>query len=149
MAPRGRGGILNVSSVAGSLVSPGSAVYAATKAFVNSFSESLAMELAESGVVVTCLRPGLTHTEFHQRADDRAASRAPEILWQSAEEVAEVGLRAVSQGRLDVVSGAHNRVATAVVRVAPRGLVRSVTDRARSHRTASRSPSTASGSGSS
>lgn len=136
MAPRGRGGILNVSSVAGDLPSPEAAVYAATKAFVSSFSESLAMELAESGVLVTSLRPGLTHTEFHQRAESGRA-RLPERLWQDADQVALAGLRAVSEGRVTVVSGAHNRVATTVARMAPGGLVRTVTSRARSTRSGS------------
>jgi short-subunit dehydrogenase len=130
MAPRGRGGILNVSSLAGDLPSPRAAIYGATKAFVTSFSESLGMELAETGVVVTSLRPGLTHTEFHQRADYNTSGLS-ERLWQSAEEVAAAGLRAVGEGRATTVSGGHNRVAATVVKLAPGGLVRAVTDRVR------------------
>ena len=74
MRKRGHGGILNVSSVAGVLISPGGAVYAATKAFVTSFSESLSAEVSGHGVHVTALCPGLTRTEFHDEGHDGAAA---------------------------------------------------------------------------
>src|SRR6266545_4574800 len=63
MVPRGRGFLLNVSSVAGFQPAPRMAVYAATKAYVTSFSESLHEEVHGSGVHVTALCPGLTRTE--------------------------------------------------------------------------------------
>ncbi|MGB5760022.1 MAG: SDR family oxidoreductase, partial [Acidimicrobiales bacterium] len=92
MSARQRGGIINVSSVAGFGPSPKAATYAATKAFVTSFSEALHMELGPFGVVVSCLCPGLTRTEFQQRANSPTAA-VPAAFWQSADVVAAAGLR--------------------------------------------------------
>lgn len=123
MAARGRGWILNVSSVAGFSPSPKTATYAATKAFVTSFSEALHVELGPQGVVVSCLCPGLTRTEFHQRADvDYHA--APDMLWQSADDVARAGLIGLAHSRALVVPGAHNKALAGVTKVAPAALVR-------------------------
>lgn len=125
MADRGGGGILNVSSIAGFTPSPKSATYGATKAFVTSFSEALAVELGPRNVVVSCLCPGLTRTEFHDRANYRP-SALPQLFWQSAEEVAEAGLAGLAAGRVRVVPGVHNRVATGLARATPGGVVRRV-----------------------
>ena len=118
MAGRGRGGILNVSSVAGYMPTPQSATYGASKAFVTSLSESLHTELGPQGVVVTCLCPGLTRTEFHQRAN-YDASMYPPAVWQTAESVAAAGLRGLAQGKAVVVPGAHNKVLKGAVKAAP------------------------------
>lgn len=125
MADRGGGGILNVSSIAGFTPSPKSATYGATKAFVNSFSEALAVELGPQNVVVSCLCPGLTRTEFQRKAQYRP-SALPELFWQSAEEVAAAGLAGIAAGRVRVVPGLHNRAATGLARATPGGLVRRV-----------------------
>lgn len=125
MADRGGGGILNVSSIAGFTPSPKSATYGATKAFVTSFSEALAVELGPQNVVVSCLCPGLTRTEFQEKADYRP-SALPDLFWQSAEEVAEAGLAGIAQGRIRVVPGVHNRVTTGLARLTPGGVVRRV-----------------------
>lgn len=122
MAERGRGGILNVSSIAGSGPAPRAATYAATKAFVISFSEALHAELAPQGVTVSCLCPGLTRTEFQQRARSRT-DRSPGFLWQAPETVAEAGLAGIDAGRAVVVPGVHNKVLSAGMRVAPLGFV--------------------------
>ncbi len=126
MSTRGRGGILNVSSVAGFGPSPRAATYAATKAFVTSLSEALHAELGPRGVVVTCLCPGLTRTEFHARAGMDPAETAPDALWQSADDVARAGLEGLARGRAVVVPGVHNKAYGGLLRMAPSGVVRRI-----------------------
>lgn len=123
MSAAGRGGILNIASVAGYWPSKGGATYAATKAFVNSFSESLHQDLADAGVTVTASCPGFTRTEFQDRAD-MDSSDIPAFLWQDADTVAAHALAAVSEGRARVVPGALNKMGVGLLKVAPLGLVR-------------------------
>ncbi len=130
MTARGTGGILNVSSIAGYGPAPRAATYAATKAFVTSFSEALHAELGPQGVTVSCLCPGLTRTEFQQRAGSRT-DRTPGFLWQSAEAVAKAGLEGLDKGRTVVVPGAHNKILSAGIRLAPIGLINQVRHRFR------------------
>lgn len=122
MAERGRGGILNVSSIAGSGPAPRAATYAASKAFVTSFTKALHSELAPRGVSVSGLCPGLTRSEFHQRSGSRT-DRTPGFLWQSAEEVAEAGLAGIDANRAVVVPGLHNKALSTGIRLAPLGLI--------------------------
>ena len=100
---RRRGGILNVASVAAFLPGPNMAVYYATKAYVVSFSEALHWELRDR-VRVTVLCPGPVPTEFQARAGF-AGDPNPDLLTQSADQVAEAGYRALQQGRRRVVPG--------------------------------------------
>jgi len=123
MKARGRGGILNVSSIAGYLPSPYSATYSATKAFLTSLSESLHLELIDEGVTVTALCPGLTHTEFHERSEFDVGN-LPDMLWQEAEEVARAGLRGLAERKVVVVPGTVNKTATAAAKAVPQALVR-------------------------
>ncbi len=125
MSARGRGGIINVSSVAGFGPSPKAATYAATKAFVTSFSEALHMELGPLGVVVSCLCPGLTKTEFQERSNFDVAS-VPAALWQMPDAVAEAGLRGLAKGKAIVIPGAQNKALQAAMKAAPAPLVRRV-----------------------
>ncbi|MCC6435538.1 MAG: SDR family NAD(P)-dependent oxidoreductase [Acidimicrobiales bacterium] len=132
----GRRWILNVSSVAGFVPSPRAAVYAATKAFVTSFSEALAEEVRSDAVRVCALCPGLTRSEFHARAagySERAGlgSDAPGWAWMTAEAVAEAGLRGVEAGRVVVVPGAVNRLLTGGAALLPRGARRRLAARVR------------------
>lgn len=130
MTARGRGGILNVSSIAGYGPAPRAATYAATKAFVTSFSEALHAELGPQGVTVSCLCPGLTRTEFQARAGSNTDS-TPDFVWQSAAEVARAGLDGIDRGRRVVVPGAHNKILSAGIRLAPVGLISQVRNRFR------------------
>ena len=118
MVADGRGGILNVSSMAGFAATPGTATYGATKAFVTSLSESMHGELAPLGVNVTALCPGFTRTEFQDRANYDASS-IPKVAWQSPEEVATAGLDGVRRNRPIVVPGTLNKVATSVLTKLP------------------------------
>ena len=119
---RYQGGILNVASVAGFMPGPRSAVYYATKAYVLSFTEALHQELAPRGIRVTALCPGPVPTEFQARAGF-AGNPNPDLLTQSADQVAEAGYRALQQGRRRVVPGVANRVTTAIMRFLPRRLL--------------------------
>jgi short-subunit dehydrogenase len=125
MVERSRGGVLNVSSLAGGQPTPGNATYGATKAFVSSFTQSLHEELRGSGVNVTVVCPGFTRTEFQVRAGIDS-SKVPGFLWQSAEEVAAGALSALDHNRAVYVPGTLNRVTAGVVSVLPDALTRRV-----------------------
>ncbi|GIW42151.1 MAG: dehydrogenase [Candidatus Binatia bacterium] len=128
MVAKRRGAIVNVSSVAGFLPGPGTATYSATKAFVTSFSESLATELRDTGVRVQVLCPGFTRTEFQKRAGVRAES-VPGWLWMSPEEVVDASLAALEKGRTLCVPGAPYRLAVAALPFVPRSWIRAASGR--------------------
>jgi uncharacterized protein len=119
---RRRGGILNVASVAAFLPGPNMAVYYASKAYVVSFSEALHWELRDRGVRVTVLCPGPVPTEFQARAGF-AGDPSPDMLTQSADQVAAAGYRALQQGRRMVVPGLASRLVTTIMRFLPRSLL--------------------------
>jgi uncharacterized protein len=121
MLRRGHGGVLNVSSVAGFVALPGSAVYGATKAFVTSFSESLYGEVAEQGVHVTALCPGFTRTESSGETDAR-----PGLALLDAGRVARAGLDAVAAGRVICVPGAQYKAVVPLTKIVPRRAIRFV-----------------------
>lgn len=127
MMPRGRGYLLNVSSVASFQPAPKLAVYAATKAYVTSLTESLHEEVRGTGVHVTALCPGLTRTEFQSVSNtDSYAGQFPSFLWLSATDVATAALRDVANGQALSVPGALYKAMVAAAGVAPRGLARRV-----------------------
>jgi len=109
MIQRRRGGILNVGSVAGFQPGPGMAVYYATKAFVLSFTEALAEELAGSGFKISVFCPGPTETNFSQvaRANKARLFKANKM---SAEAVARIGHRAFRAGKVIAVPGGSNKL---------------------------------------
>ena len=115
MAARGGGAIINVSSIAAFFPSAGGANYGATKAYLNAFSEALAAELRDSGVVVQALCPGFTTTEFHDVGDYRNFDRdqIPAPLWMPAREVVAESLAALGGRRVIVVPGARYRAIVA------------------------------------
>ncbi len=119
MTDRGRGTVINVSSVA-AFVPHGT--YSAAKAWVAVFTESLAGELAGTGVRVLALCPGWVHTEFHARAGIDMAG-LPEWMWLQADETVEAALRGLRRGTVVCVPGPQYRVLAAAARYAPRGLV--------------------------
>ena len=125
MVPRGRGYLLNVSSVASFQPAPKLAVYAATKAYVTSLTESLHEEVRGTGVKVTALCPGLTRTEFQSVSNSESyAASYPAFAWMSADDVAEAGLRDVAKGRALSVPGAIYKGLAIATGISPRGLTR-------------------------
>ncbi len=127
MQPRGRGYLLNVSSIASFQPGPDLAVYAATKAFVTSLTQALHEELRGSGIRVTALCPGLTHTEFQSISNTSGPeSSFPEFAWMSADDVARDGLRAVAAGKAICVPGLVNKSLATVSTFTPRGVARRI-----------------------
>jgi hypothetical protein len=126
MAARGRGGILNVSSLAGFQPGPAMAVYSATKAFVTSFTEAVHEELKGSGIAVTVLCPGFTRTGFQESASVPAATEVPGFLWQEADEVAVAGLDALAKNRAVAIPGALNKALGAFSSVTPHAITRRI-----------------------
>jgi len=120
MRHRQRGGVINVASNAAFQPVPYMAVYAATKAFVLSFSEGLAEEVAADGVTVMALCPGATATDFWTVAGTWEDRR---YIMQTADKVVAVALRAFEQRRSSVISGLPNKVVAFSTRLAPRRLV--------------------------
>ena len=125
MVPRGRGWLLNVSSVASFQPAPKLAVYAATKAYVTSLTESLHEEAKPYGVHVTALCPGLTKTEFQSVSNtEQYADDFPGIAWTSPDQVVDEGLKAVVANHALAVPGAQYKLMAAAVNVTPRWLRR-------------------------
>jgi uncharacterized protein len=132
MIDRGRGGILNVASTAAYQPGPGMAVYYATKAYVQSFSDALHFELRNTPLVVTSLAPGPVATEFGQRSGmDRLSPFTKNAM--SAAQVAQVGHRAFRQRRRTVTPGLMNRFGTVAARLLPRSAVLHVVNRMQNH----------------
>jgi short-subunit dehydrogenase len=128
MIARKRGGILNVSSSAGFLPIAGFAVYAASKAYVTSFSEGLRAELRGTGVSVCALCPGPVHTEFTDvayRAGNSERS-SPEFVHVMAENVARSGLAAIERDKALVIPGFVMKLAMFFTRITPMPILRLV-----------------------
>jgi short-subunit dehydrogenase len=126
MIARNRGAILNVSSSAGFLPIPGFAVYAATKAFVTSFSEGLRSELRTHCITVSALCPGPIHTEFTAVAYRPGAQpqSAPEFVHVSPQRVVRAGLRAIERNQALVIPGLVIKTAMFFTRITPMPLLR-------------------------
>jgi short-subunit dehydrogenase len=128
MLHRGSGRILNIASTAAFVPGPYMAAYYASKAFVRSFSESLAGEVAGTGVTVTVLCPGPTRTAFAERAGI-AETRLFRGGAMSAAEVARIGFDAMMAGKREAIAGARNRWMMFGARFAPRSVLAGVTRR--------------------
>jgi short-subunit dehydrogenase len=127
MRSRGRGRIVNVASNAAFQPVPYLTVYAATKAFVLSFSEGLAEELRGTGVRVQALCPGITATEFLEVAGTHPGLLVTRMPMMTADAVVRASLAGLDRGRVRVVAGWTNRLLGFVAqRLAPRGLARRV-----------------------
>ena len=127
MRDRNRGTIINVASTAGFQAVPYMATYAATKAFVLSFSEALWEENRAHGVHVMALCPGVTETNFFEAA---GIDRPPMRTIQTPEEVVETALRALPREKSTVISGWTNLLTVEAERFFPRSFVTKVAGKA-------------------
>lgn len=120
-------GVINVSSIAAFEQAPFNVSYCATKAWINSFTKGLSMELSATGshVKVQALCPGFTYFEFHDvlKMDRRAI---PKTLWLSAQFVVEASLRSFERGSLFVIPDWRYRWLTRLIRMTPGSLMRSI-----------------------
>jgi uncharacterized protein len=124
MIERRAGGILISGSAAGNSPIPYNATYAATKAFVNTFSESLRGELRGSGVHVTLLAPGPVRTALPDPAEASLVEKlVPDFLWISTEHTARVSLDALARNKMRVVPGLTSKAMSVASQYAPRAIV--------------------------
>ena len=130
MLERGSGGILMSGSTAGNAPIPNNATYAATKAFINSFSESLHWELRGSGVHVTLLAPGPVRTFTVESVDEATTSKlVPDYLWVSPEQAAKVSLDGLARNKMRVVPGLPAKVMSVTNQYAPRSIIAPIVGR--------------------
>jgi short-subunit dehydrogenase len=124
MVERGAGGILISGSVAGNSPIPNNATYAATKAFVNTFSESLRGEVKRAGVHVTLLAPGPVRTELPDPDDQSLVEKLiPDFLWISTQYTAKVSLDGLERNKMRVVPGVTSKAMSVAAGYAPRAIV--------------------------
>ena len=125
----GKGAIVNVSSVASFVFSAYNVNYCATKAYLTTFSEGLAAELAGTGVQVQALCPGFTRSEFHQRMEVDVGE-IPTWMWMSATSVVETSLKSLERrGPVVCVPGVRYKLLVFLMRLMPRRLIGGVTGR--------------------
>jgi short-subunit dehydrogenase len=129
MVQRGTGAVLNVASTAAFQPLPGQAGYAASKAFVLSYTHSLRAELAGTGVTATTLCPGPVETGFAEAAgldEGDAKGSLPSFMWESAVDVATAGIEGLAKGKAVVIPGAANRIGALGAQAVPRTLLASL-----------------------
>ncbi|MFT7023769.1 MAG: short-subunit dehydrogenase [Rhodococcus sp. (in: high G+C Gram-positive bacteria)] len=123
MIARGSGGILITGSAAGNMAIPNNATYAATKAFVNTFSESLRLELTDSGVHVTLLAPGPVRTETPDPADASIVDKlVPDFLWIDSAYTAKLSLDSLAKNKMRVVPGLLSKGMSVAGQYSPRAI---------------------------
>jgi uncharacterized protein len=127
MLDAGTGTVINVASVAGMVPGRGS-TYSASKAWVISFSEGLAVGLQGTGVGVHAVCPGYVHTEFHARAGLDMA-KLPSFLWLEVDDVVSQSLADIASGKVISIPGPQYKAIVTAGRMLPRGLTRAITKR--------------------
>ncbi len=131
MESAGRGGVLNIASMAGLVPSSaGHTLYAASKSFMIKFSESLALESGPRGVKVTALCPGFTYSEFHDVTGTRAQMAGmSKAMWLQADDVARQGLDALEAGTLMCIPGWRYRMIRRLTKLLPDSLALAMVNR--------------------
>ena len=126
MIAQKRGAILNVSSSAGFLPLPGIAAYAATKAYVTSFSEAIRAETRGCGITVTALCPGPVDTEFAEVANRESRGEKPRsgLMHVAVEKVAQAGLSAIERDKALIIPGLAMKIVMAITRGLPLPAIR-------------------------
>jgi uncharacterized protein len=122
MLRRGRGAIINVSSVAGYFISPASTSYCATKAFLTTFTESLHLEVRDRGIRMQALCPGYTTSDFHKKLGYDTTQPSFQ-RFMSAEKVVKASLKALARGKVVCIPGWYYGAAVVGVRMVPRWLL--------------------------
>lgn len=126
-----RGAIINVSSMGAFTPAPGSTMYASTKMFLKSFTESLHMEVKQHGIQVQCICPGFTRTEFHSRRKAGKINGGTSILkYMEAEDVVRKSMKSIGKGKVMVVPGLMNRLIVSLVQIFPRRFYFSLMEKA-------------------
>jgi short-subunit dehydrogenase len=125
MLAAGSGTIINVSSIAGFLPLASSPVYASTKAWVTSFTESLAADVAPRGIRMQALCPGFTRSDFHSRIglDPEQMTASGPLRFMSAERCVELSLAALGRGPVAYIPGVRNQLVIGLARMLPRGII--------------------------
>jgi short-subunit dehydrogenase len=126
MVARGKGAIINVSSLAAFLPLPGQAMYSGTKAFLKSFTESIHLELRGTGVSAQVLCPGITRTDFHERMgyDPKSFYRDSGMLKaMTAEEVVEASLRDLERDKVLCVPGMSRKMLRLLMKFLPQSVI--------------------------
>lgn len=126
MVDRGRGAVLNVASTAAFQPLPGQSGYAASKAFVLSYSQATRAELKGTGVTMTALCPGPVETEFGDVAgftEEESSNALPKFMWVSARDVAETAIDGLQKGRAVVIPGRANRLGAVLAHLTPRRIL--------------------------
>ena len=123
MVERGTGAVIQVASTVAFQPVPVQSTYAATKAFVLSFTEGVWSELRGTGVTITALCPGPVPSEFTAAGGFKEEKPGPSFVWTSAEDVAKAGIEGAEKGKRVVVPGITNRIQTRVSRHSPRSLL--------------------------
>ncbi|MGA8328008.1 MAG: SDR family oxidoreductase [Mycobacterium sp.] len=125
MIDNGAGTVINVASVAGLLSGRGS-TYSASKAYVVSFTEGLAVGLRGTGVGIHVVCPGYVHTEFHDRAGIDMTS-LPSFMWLEVDDVVRETLSDAARGTVVIIPGLQYKAITTASRMVPRTLARAAT----------------------
>ncbi|WP_340113081.1 SDR family NAD(P)-dependent oxidoreductase [Maribellus mangrovi] len=113
MRKRKQGVIINVSSIGAFILTPGNALYDATKSFLNTFSQNLSLELQGSGIKIQALCPGFMSTEFHESGDLKNFDKSviPDSSWMTPESVVSQSLKALEKNRTIFIPGRKKRFA--------------------------------------
>ncbi|MEV7421281.1 MULTISPECIES: SDR family NAD(P)-dependent oxidoreductase [unclassified Streptomyces] len=125
MKTRGRGGVVNVASVA-AFVPRGT--YGASKAWVVQFTQGVARDLTDSGVRLMALCPGMVRTEFHERAG-MGVDNVPDWMWLDADKLVTAALADLARGKTVSVPDPRYKALMGAVKLAPRGLLGGITSK--------------------